>query len=103
MTEHWSERYRLDAREWVELDAAANLLENLRSANLSQLMLGNNTDSVSRAEMLARASPQWSEYNERMVDARRKANLAKVKLEWDRMKFQEQSSAEATARAERRL
>jgi len=99
----WSERYRLDAREWVELEAAASLLENLRSANLSQIMLGNKTESVSKAEMLARASPQWTEYNEKMVEARRKANLAKVKLEWDRMKFSEQQSQEATARAERRL
>jgi len=85
------------------LDAAASLLENLRSANLSQLMMGNNTDAVSRAEMLARASPQWTEYNEKMVEARRLANLSKVHLEWIRMRFQEQSSAEATARAERRL
>lgn len=100
---NWSERYRLDAKEWVELDAAASLLENLRSANLSQLMISNNTEAVSRAEMMARASPAWSEYNEKMVEARRKANLAKVKVEWDRMKFQEQSSHEATARAERRL
>ena len=103
MTDSWSEKFRLDAKAWVELDAAANLLENLRSANLSQMMLSTNTEAVSRAEMLARASPQWTEYNEKMVDARRQANLAKVRMEWDKMKFQERSSAEATARAERRL
>ena len=97
MSDNWSEKYRLDAKEWVELDAAASLLENLRSANLSQLMLGNHSESVSRAEMMARASPQWTEYNEKMVEARRKANLAKVKMEWDKMKFSERQSVEATA------
>ncbi len=103
MASSFSEQYRLEAKNWVELDAAANLLEETKSANLSQLMLGNHTESVSKAEMLAKASPQWTEYLERMVAARRLSNLSKVKLEWIRMKFQEQSSQEATARAERRL
>jgi hypothetical protein len=103
MTESWSEKYRIAAKNWVELDAAANLLEETKSANLSQMMLSNNADSVSKAEMLAKASPRWTEYVSGMVEARRKANKAKVELEWIRMKFSEQQSSEATARAERRL
>ena len=98
-----SEQYRLEAKNWVELDAAANLLEETKSANLSQMMLATNADSVSKSEMLAKASPQWGEYIEKMVEARRQANLSKVKLEWIRMRFSEQQSQEATARAERRL
>ena len=98
-----SEQFRLAAKDWVEADAAASLLEETKAANLSQMMLATGADSVSKSEMLAKASPQWTEYIEAMVEARRKANLLKVKLEWIRMKFQEQSSAEATARAERRL
>jgi len=100
---NWSEKYRLAAKKWTELDSAASLLENLRSANLSQLMLSNHTESVSKAEMLARASPKWTEYNEAMVEARRKANLAKAEEQWVRMKHAEQQSEEATARAERRM
>ena len=103
MTDSWSEKYRIAAKNWVELDAAASLLEETKSANLSQMMLANQADSVSKAEMLAKASPRWTEYITEMVDARRKANKAKVELVWIRMRFQEQSSAEATARAERRL
>ena len=98
-----SEEYRLAAKTWVELDSAASLLEETKSANLSQMMLATNADSVSKSEMLAKASPQWGEYIEKMVDARRQANLSKVKLEWIRMRFSEQQSQEATARAERRL
>ena len=98
-----SEEYRLAAKTWVELDSAASLLEETKSANLSQMMLATNADSVSKSEMLAKASPQWGEYIEKMVEARRQANLSKVKLEWIRMRFSEQQSQEATARAERRL
>ena len=103
MTESWSERYRLKSKEWVELDAAASLLEETKSANLSQMMMSSNADSVSKSEMLAKASPRWTEYIESMVTARRKANEAKVELEWIRMRFSEQQSREATARSERRL
>jgi len=98
-----SEQYRLEAKNWVELDSAANILEECKSANLSQMMLATGADSVSKSEMLAKASPQWGEYIEKMVEARRQANLSKVKLEWIRMRFSEQQSQEATARAERRL
>jgi hypothetical protein len=38
-----------------------------------------------------------------MVDARTAANLAKVRLEYTRMKFQEWISADANRRAEMRL
>ena len=103
MSESWSEQYRLAAKAWVEADAAAELLENLKSANLSQLMLSNHADSVSKAEMLAKASPKWTEYIEAMVAARRKCNLLKVKLVWIQMKHREQQSEEATARHEMKL
>ena len=82
-----SEEYRLAAKTWVELDSAASLLEETKSANLSQMMLATNADSVSKSEMLAKASPQWGEYIEKMVEARRQANLSKVILEWIRMRF----------------
>ena len=98
-----SEQYRIAAKEHVELDAAASLLEETKSARLSQMMLACNADSVSKAEMLTKASPAWTQVVEEMVEARRKANMKKVELEWIRMRFSEQQSAEANARAERRL
>jgi hypothetical protein len=52
---------------------------------------------------MVKASPQWKEYLSKMVEARRKANVSKVNLEYIRMRFSEQQSAEATARSERRL
>jgi hypothetical protein len=53
--------------------------------------------------MNVRATQEWREYIGKMVKAREKANLAKVKLKWIDMRFTEQNSREATARAEMRL
>lgn len=98
-----SEQYRLAAKEWVELDAAASLLEETKSAVLSQKMAACGDVAVNRAELLVKSSPEWSAHLMKMTEARRKANLAKVKLEWLRMRFSEQQSFEATKRAEMKL
>lgn len=98
-----SEKFRLVAKEWVALDSAANILEEAKSATLSQMMLALGDMPVSRAEMQAKASPEWRDYIEKMVKARELANLAKVKLEYIRIQHSEEQSKEATARAERRL
>lgn len=98
-----SEQFRIAAKRWVDLDAAASLLEETKSAVLSQRMAALGDVAVSRAELTVKATPEWEDFVTRMVKAREAANLAKVKLEWIRMKFSEQQSYEATARAERRL
>jgi hypothetical protein len=98
-----SEQFRLAAKAWVDLDSAASLLEETKSAVLSQRMSALGDMPVSRAELTVKATPEWEDFITRMVSAREAANLAKVKLEWLRMRFSEQQSAEATARAERRL
>jgi len=98
-----SERFRMAAKEWVELDHAARLLEESKSAVLSQRMAALGDMPVSKAELQVKASDEWHEYIKAMVDARTSANFEKVKLEWLRMRFSEQQSKEATERAERRL
>lgn len=102
-----SEQYRLAGIEWAHLDAAANLLEESKSSVLSQmvgkLLQAPGMTAYNRAEMTAKASPEWAEYIREMVKARENANLAKIDVEWIRMKYGEQQSAEATARAESRL
>ena len=90
-------------KEWVDLDAAARSLEECKTAVLSQekKALGNIPDS--RAETEVKSSERWMGYLNNMVDARTKANHAKVKLETIRMRHAEQQSKEATARHEARL
>lgn len=98
-----SEQFRVTAKEWVDANSAAELLEETKSAFLSQLMARQGDVPVSRAELTVKASPEWSDYVTKMVKARERANLLKVKLEFIRMKFSEAQSFEANRRAEMRL
>jgi hypothetical protein len=103
MSEPISEQFRLAAKAWVEADAAASILEETKSAVLSQRMAALGEMSVNKAELKVKASPDWQEHVEKIVKARESANLLKVKMEWLRMRFNEQQSAEASRRAEMRL
>jgi len=98
-----SEQYRLTAKEWVEADAAANLLEETKSAVLSQHMAALGDMPVSKAELAVKSTADWHQYLTEMVEARKKANLLKVKCEWLRMRFMEWNSENATRRAEMKL
>lgn len=102
-----SEQFRLIAKKWVEADEAASLLEETKTTVLSEMItkiIGYNLGmAYNKAELSAKSSPEYKEFVTQMVHLRSKANLLKVQLEYIRMKFSEQQSAEATARAERRL
>jgi len=98
-----SEQFRIIAKKWVEADSAASILEETKSAVLSQRMAALGDMPVSKAEMTVKASPEWSDHVTAMVKAREQASLLKVQLEYIRMKFSEWQSAEATRRAEMRL
>lgn len=103
MTDAISEQFRMVAKQWVDADAAASILEEAKSATLSQKMAALGDMPVSKAEMTVKASSEWHDYIRDMVDARKNANLLKVKLEYIRMRFSETQSVEATKRAEMRL
>lgn len=98
-----SEQYRLAAKDWVDKDSAASLLEETKSAVLSQKMAALGDMAVSKAELNVKASPEWMDFVVKMVNARTAANLSKVKMEWIRLKFHEWQSENATKRAEMRL
>jgi hypothetical protein len=98
-----SERYRLAAESWVDLDGAARMLEAGKDIVLSQ-MIGRRSDMpVARAEREAKASDEWRDYIAKMVKARTVANRQKVEVEFLRMKFSEWVASDANARAERKL
>lgn len=98
-----SEQFRLIAKKWIDADAAASILEETKSAFLAQRMAEQGDVPVSRAEMAVKASQEWAEYVESMVNARKQAALLKAQLEYIRMQFTEQQSVEATRRAEMKL
>jgi hypothetical protein len=99
----WSEQYRIAAKDWVDKESAASILEETKSAILSQKMLEHWELPVSRAEMQVKGSDEWREFLSKMVRARESANMAKVKVEYVKMKFQEWNSHEATKRAEMKI
>jgi CTP:molybdopterin cytidylyltransferase MocA len=98
-----SERFRIVGKEWVDADAAANLLEQLKSATLAQWMLELGDMPVSKAELQVKGSERWKEYIEAMCAARARANKLKVEKEWLDMRSTERNSEEATRRAEMKL
>ncbi len=98
-----SEQYRLAAKTWVDLDGAARLLEETKSAVLSQRQKALGDMPAAHSEREVKSSPEWADYIKRMVDARTAANLAKVRMEWCRMRFSEWISMDATRRAEMKL
>jgi len=98
-----SEQFRIIAKKWVYADSAANILEESKSAFLSKSMADLGDMPVSKAEMTVKASSQWTDYINEMVEARKKAALLKVQLEYIRMQFSEWQSHAATRRAEMKL
>ena len=98
-----SEQFRIVAKQWVDADNAARMLEETKTAVLSEMMAAQGEMPVSSAERNVKASQEWRDFIASMVEARTAANLLKVKLEFVRMKFSEQQSYEATSRAERRM
>jgi len=98
-----SEQYRIVAKKWVDADAAASMLEETKSSFLAQMMAEQGDMPVSRAEMNVKASLAWKDYIKSMVEARQKAALLKVQLEYIKMRFSESQSHEATRRAEMKL
>lgn len=102
-----SEQFRIVAKQWVDADAAASLMEELKTTTLEKM----KNDLIERdgpmpdntATRLAKCHPDWEQYLRDMCKHRADANRLKVQMEYIRMKHSEWQSAEATARAERRL
>ena len=98
-----SEQYRLAALDWVQMDAAARMLEEGKTTYLAQqkAALGDIPDS--RAERIVKSSQQWADYIKKMVNAKTSANRQKIELDYLKMRHMEWTSSEATHRAERKF
>jgi hypothetical protein len=99
-----SEIYLEAAEDWADKEAAAQLLEDTKSAVMAQKQTALGGDlPVNRAEQIVKASPDWVSHLEKIVEARKVANLAKVKLEYIRMRHMEWINHESNNRAGSRL
>lgn len=102
-----SELYREAARRFVDLDAAARMLEESKTAVFSQKVTELIRDypghSVAKAEMQIRGSDMWRDYLDKLVRARTRANEAKIELEYIRMKYWEATQDRADERYTARM
>lgn len=98
-----SEEFRLAGNEWAEKEYIASLMEDTKSSILAQKQAALGDMPVNRAEQTVKASKEWLDYVGKIVLARKEANLAKINMEFMKLKFNENQSREANARAEARL
>lgn len=98
-----SEQFRIAAKEWVQLDGAARMLEESKTSVLAQRISALGDMPHNKAEREVKSSPEWIEYLKQMVDAKTASNLAKVKMEYMRMLFSQWQSAAADRRAEMKI
>jgi putative sterol carrier protein len=99
----WSEKYRMAGEDWCDKEAAATILEDSKSAVMAQWQTELGDIPVNRAEQTVKASTRWADYIRHAVDARKAANLAKIRLEVVRMKAMEYQSKEANTRTELKI
>lgn len=97
-----SEIYQEAYERWVSLDAKARMLEDTKSVVFAQMCSEVTGDfpgySVAKVEQKIKASDRWEAFIRSMVDARTKANEAKVAVEVARMRYWETSQDRADER-----
>ncbi len=102
-----AERWHDAAMTCVDAEAAAQLLEETKSAKLAELVAGLLRDdpkmSVAKAETTVKSSPEWRRWIEGMVTARKAANRARVQRDYLRMRFSVWIAEDANHRAGARM
>jgi hypothetical protein len=102
-----SEQFRIVAKQWCDADAAASLMEELKTTTLEKM----KSDLIERdgpmpdntATRLAKCNSEWTDYLTQMCKHRAEANRLKCQMEYIRMRHREWIGADATARAEMKL
>ncbi len=98
-----SEQFYEAALDWSDKEAAASLLEDLKSSVMSQMMTKFGDIAINKAEKEVKASQEWVGHVTAIVEARHEANRAKAYMEVLRMRFQQWQNEQANARTEARL
>ena len=85
--------------EWAEADGIARQLEETKSTLLAQIASEHAKESAAKADLLARADPRYATHITGMVEARTRANKAKVKFDTYRAYVEMLRTNSATDRA----
>lgn len=100
-----AERFRLVAEEHAEVDAAFYLLENTRTSIAAELALKEIAKgaTVSKAELLAKASPEYREHVSKAGDAKHRANVLRARMDYLRMRERKEDRESWNERSERKM
>lgn len=93
------ERLRIAGEDWVDKDAAANLLEETKKTVLAELMSGFQGSTAER-ERNALADSAYKLHLTKMTAARKEANRSKVKYDAMRILAEMRRTEASTRRAE---
>jgi hypothetical protein len=88
---------------WADTNAAADVLEETKGTLLSKLLKEHFDQPAWKADALAKGDPRYEEHIRAMVDARRLANVARVRYDGAKAMGEFIRSAESTRRAEMNL
>ncbi len=88
---------------WADANHAADLLEETKGTLLAKIMKEHLAEPAWKAEALSKADMRFEEHIKAMVDARRVANLTKVRYDGAKAMGEFIRSAESTRRAEMQM
>jgi len=94
-----SEQIHIAWDDWSDKKAAADFRTEMKTAFLAQKIKERGDLAYNRAERDVKASPEWRNYIQEMVDTTAAANRARGRLEYLKAKQMEWQNAEANHRA----
>jgi hypothetical protein len=102
-----AERFRITAVQYCDADAAASLMEELKSVTLSKMKADiierDGAMADNKCELLAKCDPQWTTYIKDMCGHRARATKLKLKLEYLRILDRKEDREAWAARTEQRM
>ncbi|MFZ5783940.1 MAG: hypothetical protein ACOY4R_27395 [Pseudomonadota bacterium] len=88
---------------WADLNAAADALEETKGAVLGSILREHFDEPAWKADAQAKSDERYTKHIAAMVEARRKANKAKIRYDSGKAFVELARSAESTRRAEMNL
>ena len=95
------EKWRIRAAEWLDLQEAADILRETKNDVFAEIMSAQDGSSIAERDRMARLSPEWKEFRDKMLEAEAQARRARMRLKYEQMIFDSWRTENANARTER--
>ena len=99
----FTEKWRLAAADWLDLQDAADLLTGSKNDVLAEITSRSEGNSHAEKDRNARCSQEWRDFRTKMTTADSAARRAKLRVQYAKMEREDHMNAEANKRAEMRL